>query len=479
MNVFAQIQAWFHTWPERRPWRDIPALVATVACIVFGFYLKHWSPASVRARYSDTAREALAARDFATARVACRRLLVLGSESRMQTLFDLAMALQGLGQGREASALLDMVAPFNRPVYAPAHLYVAKCLMTGTNKTIQTVKLAELQLKQVIALQPDSLEANEILGRHYFQEKEWVSARKHLIVALPSEPEFMFLIATACQKLGDTKGMLGWMEHAETLYREKVVKGKSDNPKDRLFWVRALASQGKYAEAMQVADAGQKQFKNNEFRPVIAEICGLWACQIAKKEPENLDARLKLIQQGLGQAPEDERLLALLFAISHTDKPEAKIARETIAKMQVERDSSAIYHFVAGSDAWQQGDTAQARTHFARAFELAPDTPAIANNMAMLLTKGEKQDAPRALGIIQAALEKQPNDPDLRETRGQILVSLGRWVDAVKDLEFALPLVQVKKGAHTALAEAYQGLGMQDLADEHRRLAAPAPVGEK
>jgi Tfp pilus assembly protein PilF len=68
-------------------------------------------------------------------------------------------------------------------------------------------------------------------------------------------------------------------------------------------------------------------------------------------------------------------------------------------------------------------------------------------------------------------VDKYPNEPDVRNTRGTILVKLGRWEEGVKDLEFALPQLRVKGQTHASLALAYRNLGMSQLAAEHERLA--------
>ena len=82
-----------------------------------------------------------------------------------------------------------------------------------------------------------------------------------------------------------------------------------------------------------------------------------------------------------------------------------------------------------------------------------------------------KPDLPRALAIIQSVLDRFPNNPSFHETRGQILVRMGRWQEGVADLEFALPQLASTSSTHSALADAYRGLGLRDLAAEHERLA--------
>jgi tetratricopeptide (TPR) repeat protein len=143
--------------------------------------------------------------------------------------------------------------------------------------------------------------------------------------------------------------------------------------------------------------------------------------------------------------------------------------------MLAEGGASGILHLCLGIDALGKAEMATARQHFDLAFKLMPNMPVVANNLAMSLTVGEKADPERALGIIQPLLERFPNVAAYRDTRGRVLVKLGRYQDAISDLEFALPELGATPSAHIALAEAYRGIGMSELAGEHERLAKGAP----
>src|SRR5262249_43417847 len=146
---------------------------------------------------------------------------------------------------------------------------------------------------------------------------------------------------------------------------------------------------------------------------------------------------------------------------------------------------------------YAQKRTEQARVHFERAFDLEPSMLLAANNLAWLLAHEEPTERIRVLGavlgsgaartqsypeaanlqraldMIENVVKQAPKQPSFRETRGQILVKLGRWKEAVSDLEFALPLLPNKRPIHLSLAKAYQELGLAELAQEHRKLAKP------
>jgi Flp pilus assembly protein TadD len=184
-----------------------------------------------------------------------------------------------------------------------------------------------------------------------------------------------------------------------------------------------------------------------------------------------METRMDIVEKGLQFAPQNENLLLQLVRLSRFPAAGAQKAREAMARILAEGKSAGVIHFALGVDAWERGKPELAREHYALAYEAAPQMPDVANNMAMILAIGPKPDLPQALAIIQSVLKRLPDNPNYRETRGQILVRMARWPEAVADLEFALPSLASRTRTHSALAEAYTNLGSKELADQHSRLA--------
>ena len=471
MIIFELIETWFKTRPYRLMWLSIPAILLGIAWVSFGIVLEFNNPAKTRVFYSSAADRALATRDFQTARVAANWLLLSGPESREENLFRLALAELGLGQVREGSALLNLAAPLEKPGYAPAHLFAARQLLTRTNVTAQMLQQAEIHLNHVLKLEPNSIEAHQMLGRLYFQMRNWDMAKPHLLAVASAKPDTALLLAMLARAQNDDIGMRQWAGTAAGYFQGKVKKAAEENPPDRLAWVTALAIQERYAEAAEILKTGMKNSGNKIYASGLANIYADWAAYVAKTDPHNVVSRLKLIQQGLEFDPQNLGLLEQLLLLTHLPEAETSSARAVLTQMLAQGGSSAMLHFVVGNDAFQHGDMEQAGEHFKLAFDLAPNLPVVANRMALLLAIGKQPDLPRALAISQTLVEKYPNEPDVRNTHGIILAHLGRWEEAVKDLEFALPNVHDKNATHTALAQAYRKLGMSELADEHERLA--------
>lgn len=476
MSFFWPIRLWLETRPYWRLWMSLPVILVGLAWLGFALALAFTRPATTQRFYSSLAPRALATRDFQTARVAGNRLLLSWPGSRGQDLFNLGLAMFGLGQPLEGSALINAAAPPDKPGYAPAHLFVARHLLMETNVSPAKLQQAERHLNYALRLEPNSTEAHLLLGRLYFQMRNWDLAKNHLETAVLAQPETALLLATLAGMEKDDIALRRWTEAAVKYFRGRIEKVWQENPSDRLSWATALAMQERYAEAIGILDAGRKKSGSPLYAAGMASIYADWAAQVAKTDPRNLVSRLKLIQQGLECDPQNLHLLELLLPLTRLSGAEAKDAEAMLTRMLAEGGSSAMLHFVLGNDAFQRGDTELARKHFKLAFELGPNLPVVANMMALMLAIGKEPDLPRALAISQPIVDKYPNEPDVRNTRGVILAQLGRSDEAVKDLEFALPKLRDKRSTHTALARAYRHLGLDKLAAEHEQLARePAP----
>lgn len=159
--------------PPRSPsvWIKIPAVLAIGFCLVMGIFFLAWNPEQMASRYRAIAQKALEEKDHPTALVAAGRLLHFGGDFRNEALLLLAQANLGTGRNAEASGILQVLAPLNKPVFAPAHLFVARTLMARPNRSVQMDRAIEAQLRNALTLDPESSEARELLSRLLDREK--------------------------------------------------------------------------------------------------------------------------------------------------------------------------------------------------------------------------------------------------------------------------------------------------------------------
>lgn len=480
MNPFTRIQdgayEWGRTWPQRQPWKDIPVLLAFLLGLGFVFVVMTWDPISVRARYVRYANQALASNDFPTVLVASQRLLNLDSAWRNQALFGLALAEQGLGDKAKAADILQQVAPPNRPVFATAHMYLAKSLLQRIGTAPELLPLIKAHLNQVLALEPESVEANELLGSIYASQKQWELAYKYYTATIKAKPEYMILLARIAKERGNGNAAETWTRDAQIHFQQAVEAPGSDNPKNRIAYIEALMMGNEFEKAKAVLDAGRKLAGDEPYKLVSPAVFAGLARKLADNGSKDLDFRAKLIREGMEADPKNPALLSLLLELSEANGEESEAAGDQIMKIMGRKHLWPPLLFVGAKVASKRNDPLGMKDYLQRLLQEFPLAPAMACNLSTTICDaGKTENLPFALAMMNFALEQFHEEPFLRLTRGLLLVCASRPQDALPDLQFALDHLEDKSAPHRILARAYFALGMENLAQEHQRLSLLPP----
>jgi tetratricopeptide (TPR) repeat protein len=460
-------------WPDRGMRHflyGLPALAVLLFLPLAALVFPALRP-PLQVHYLSTADRSLYRKDFETARVAYSRLIEMGSLSAQKDLFGLALSLRGLNKDEHSFTLLNAMASPDAPGYAPAHIYLAQTILASPNPPPAAIEVAQRHLQRALTVDPNDADANEMLGRIYVSQKNFAQAREHFRKAEPSRKEVGLLLADLAQQQGDEVEATRIADEVIKYYQPRAMKAEPEDTAPRLHWARATLIRKDYPTAINILDAGYRQSGKSGYRLLMGTVYAEWLKAVTKQNPNDWNKRFELLQQGLSCAPQNDELLRELIQLSHFEGTRGETARKAINGLLAQGKSAASLHFILGLDAWQRGQENLAQEHITLAYEMLPNAPMVVNNMAMLLCMGPEPDLPRALKLIQSVLEKIPNDPHFRDTRGQIYFQLKRWREAVADLEFALVQLPPTHRLHTNLAEAYQQLGMPELAAEHRRIA--------
>jgi len=181
---------------------------------------------------------------------------------------------------------------------------------------------------------------------------------------------------------------------------------------------------------------------------------------------------LQLLEESLRHAPNHPQLLQMVIAhvldINDEKDQDVSDARQAL----VNGVSPGLAHFIHGTAATIQGRKDDARTHLELAAKAFPDSDVILNNLAHILGQSDGDDLTTALTLADAAIERATlSTPYHHDTRGRILHKLGRWLDAVADLQLAVREPKLAYKAHLLLADCYQHLGLSDLVLIHSTAA--------
>ena len=503
-------------WRRGRRWRyflqGLPALLAGAALLIPTLAALATPAQELEARYLEQAKNALKAKDYALSMTCYDRLAYLGID-RPEVLYGLALSAEGLRQTDRAKVVMNALAPPkqpgldppDQPGYARAHFWQA-CRILSAPAAPDSRDEAESHLLRALDGELDDREAaHALLGELYLEAKRYDEAEAHLTKAVKAKPQLRIRLAQLYALRGDKERARNEAQLAVSYFRARA-KADLEDRRARLGWADATTFLEDFPGAVTILQEGLNVSDDPVYRAALGGVYFVWADAVSRDPSAKPGDELALVEQGLRYDPNDVGLLNKLLDAVRVGGAKADQARESLQALLAAGKAPASVHFALGLDALGRGKADEARLHFERANELAPQTPSIANNLAWVLAtepadlpvlgastagllasplsqgpflaasalfpgRTEPADLPRALDLSNLAVQQAPNDSSFRDTRGRILMKMGRWKDALDDLEAALPANQDNADLHNALADVYEHVGDPDMAAKHRRLA--------
>ncbi len=453
--------------------RGIPAL-ATLIFVVYLILVIQATPRSeLVAAYGEAANEAFADGDFQAATVYYERLSTLDGE-RDETLARLAVTAQRLGDEDRVMVLLDRLAPLERPVHGPAHLWKAQLLLLRP-LDFETLVLAETQLLHALRADPNTPETHALLGRIYMMLGQSEDAVEHLTAAVKDLPQYTLTLARACTLTGEIEKAERYGTAAQTMYRE-ATEDDPTNVEHRIQWAEATTFLEQFPEAVRILQQGIALSDDHRCRQALAAVCVAWSDALERQDVVDRSRQFRLLAEGLKANPHEPALFhRILLVLRQAEQQTAGTARDFLHSMLVNGEATALVHLLLATDAGDRGEDQAAIHHLELAWELDPSMTVAANNLAWHLARQDPPDLEAALSLVDALAERWPDVGHFRDTRGQIYAKMGRWKEALVDLEAALPELVDYRPLHVTIAQVYSELGMEELAAKHRETAESLP----
>ena len=306
-------------------------------------------------------------------------------------------------------------------------------------------------------------------------------ALRYLSELVPSNPEFALTAAAICKQNGNLQQSQYFAAEARNYLDAKLKQSPSDR-EVRIALAKSLLllNQEHGASELLMDGFNVSQQRDQGLRIASAEALVAYMTRLSSESstPERLMKRLETLQEARRIAPDsplvNDALISILFECRDNKNQEVLTLRTALVK-GIDSESA---HFIRGTLALLNRDFAEAKLHL----ELAgnkDDQPGVLNNLAVAMYQSESPELENALVFVNAALEKVPDHPYFRETRGQILLKLNRTREAIPDLEFSLRAPELVGESHKALAIAYDAIGQKELAQDHRDLAELAELQKK
>lgn len=443
-----------------------PALVLVFLCVMILIQLSLLRVPDLQRIYLSAAERAMRSENWTSAKLYFERALELGAREP-DDLFDLVLVSERLGDESRKRAILERLAPDDRAVFAPAHLWKATQILGKGQVTPEEAAKAEQQLKLVLNLDAAHGMAHGILGDLYFQLGVLPSAIEHLELSDRRSVQHRLILAKALNANNES-------DRSRVIAADIVptARAKSEaSPRDvqaRLDWAEASLLAVDEVKAIEILKFGLQIQEEPRFRDAVTLVCIQWSDRLLKETPPNPSGAFQLLALGFENNPNEILLFDRVIKLLKEQPEVADDVKSFLQENITTGRAVAISHLILGTYYIESGDSSTAGVHLQQSFRLLPSAPVIANNFAWYIAESEGGDLGQALDIINAVIAQAPPHPEFLDTRAHVLMKLGKWNEAIADLEVSLQKLGDRKKTHVALAEAYSQLGLLDLAQRHR-----------
>lgn len=479
---------WIVTRPYMTLTPAIPSILVASILIATVFVIIRREESETQTIYLDTMRASMASGDTAVASVAAQRLLAIDPED-LENQFQLAMLDDELG--KEVSARAAIFRLGIEREYGPAALWILRSLIYDHPTTNADGELGNQHLvkrkswteqEQAVCHRCATVAMTKLPSkRAVFAKKMYAgfladngftgdALRLYNTIA-STEPGVNLVAAQLAARNHDYTAAQRFAKSA-IRFLEPTMLENLTSIQARLNFAQALVLDEQDDRAYELLLAGCRITPS----PILAAAAGealVFKAERLRRElgnDETLVKRFELMTEAVQLAPQSPLVLESVIHLA-IECSEAEDGKLPFRRKLLQGVNPTAMHFVEGTILLMAGDVDAAQKHLELATRDGAKMAGLLNNLAYTLLASDKKNLPKALRFSEEALRQLPGHPSLLDTRGQILLKMGRYQDAISDLEKACAAPDLRHSAHLGLVQAYQALGVEDLAEENRILA--------
>lgn len=464
---------------RRRRYRAVAGLPAAIMVVLVGTSLWYAvvSARTVNARYILQFDEAANTEDFLKARSIGNHFIAQGTRTSPEPALRFCRLLAENDELERGNAIIELLAPDDTPGYPPAHeqraIGYANLIARGADPQYASSLLWHLNQAGNRSSENISL----AWATYYRATGQLEPCIRAFEGAARINPEHYFSAADLCLVNRDRDGSDKLMKLARDEFRRRLAQSPLDT-KARIQFAQALARLEQFDEAEQTLRSGlQLESEDANLTKSLASL-ELLRFERANQLQQPLDARLSHLIKAFDLVRDPSIVfdrMVRLYRDANGDDDKRRI-RAFFDEQLRENDATPLGHFALSVIAVVEGDSEEAIQQLERTLELDPDQPLVKNNLAWLLAARESPSLDRAMELASSAVETAPQIATYRDTLGTVLLKRGSVAEAVTELERALPGMPPndRYKVHRKLAQAYQTLGNEVLAERHRSKSEPA-----
>lgn len=479
------IAKFIFSWMVSRPYKNLgpalPAILATVMIAAIAYWDRFEGMGRRNITYRRTYEELIRAEDYQSASLVGKRLThAMPNDLNLQ--YQQAIVSEKLeGKEQAKSKMMDLVTvhEFGRAAewiirthYSLVDLAEWDQLKHKQFQALMSVAMSKLRNPELASVKLTMSSYLSQLGAHR-------EAIKLLQEVSAIHPEVSVTGLSIAYQMKEDQLAKDFARSAETYLLRKI----GENPTSvqlRLDLAKALVIQEKEQEAAKFLKEGINAAQLNpeateKLKEATGEVLVFFVNRLTQKgaPKETLLQRLNVINNAIRIAPNNPVVINAMIDIvleCESDKEQQIVSLRNALVQGANGTSPEAVHFIVGTLDLLAGRVESGLSHLEIAKSSGLNTPGILNNLAMaILESGKDGDLKRALELSNAAVTAMPDHPYLRDTRGRVYVKLGKYTDAVLDLELALQAPELAADVHQLLAEAYNALNQKELAAEHTK----------
>ncbi|MCY2973170.1 MAG: hypothetical protein NTW52_00730 [Planctomycetota bacterium] len=159
----------------------------------------------------------------------------------------------------------------------------------------------------------------------------------------------------------------------------------------------------------------------------------------------------------------------IAFQVRNKQKTPAELNDVLLRQLKLGKASTSTLLLVA-ERYLERDKLPEARILWEQILEKDPYCLPAMNNLSVTISRDQPPDSQRALDIIDRAYRAFPRNAELCDSYGEILMNLGRSMEAVSKYEEAIKIDPSRVGSRIRLAQCYRYAGLSDVAAEQDRI---------
>ncbi|MEY2726773.1 MAG: hypothetical protein RLZZ458_2640, partial [Planctomycetota bacterium] len=385
----------------------------------------------------------------------------------------------------EAKELLQALA--NRRGYLPAMLILCRREMqqvfSDSNVDPAAMDALEKSLQTVLSIHPGNNDAGFMLATLYISQEKYVEALELLQSITRSSaapfPEAWYSQAALQQNLQRFDEARSSAAVAAEQFLNRHIRQPAATS-ELLQTIRALVIAQRENDALAIAESRIKLAKDPaeqaNWTSLKGEICAAWSRRLRTRPnatPADHAQSLAILFQGIAVAPSQPAVIEELCALAISDRISSEDVGQHLETALNSGVSPGLVHFIQGTRYATQSppDSTEADRHYKLAVEHDANFPGLLNNMANLISNSPDGNHEEALKLVDEALKQIPEQPQFLDTRGKLLLRLGKPQEALVNFEKALVDPSTRVEVHTNISSAWKALGDAEKAAYHKSIA--------